>query len=118
MFIAGGKPYLHEKQLIHKQIGEYKGKWNVKPTPIYEDIHGRRVIALYERFPCFDSYDFLYENRFFNWYFIKADNKIALVYTVDDSNKIEICDDLLNMDASKCCIRITHYKELGYAGFM
>ena len=118
MFAAAGKLYLSEKQLTHKQIGEYKGAWNYKPTPIYEDVYGRKVIALYERFPCFDSYDYLHENRYYNWYFIKHGGKIAVVYTEDGRAHVDVCNDLLNEDAKDCCIRQTHYTELRTAGFM
>ena len=118
MFTAAGKFYWNVKQLTHRQIGEYQSEWCFRPNPIYEDIHGRKVIALRERFPCFDTSDFLHEDRYYRWYYIKHDDGIALVYTVDGKIEVHVCNDIHRENASTCCIRPAHDQELRLAGFL
>ncbi|MBQ4581371.1 MAG: hypothetical protein IJA83_12000 [Clostridia bacterium] len=119
MFKAAGKTYRSRKDLLHKEVGEYQSTWFFRPLPIYEDKYGRQVIHLFERFPCFDIYDSMYENRYYNWYFIKYDDKIAVVYIVDEQDEINVCDDLKeDEDCDDCCIDETHFTELKACGFL
>lgn len=85
MFEIGGKVYQNAKQLMAKQISSYKSDWLYgNEMPVYEDVHGRKVLHMRERFPCFDYFDRMYEDRYFHWHFILWEEDIALVYTQDD----------------------------------
>ena len=83
-FFAAGKQYRNLQQMTTTQIGDY----------LYHDIYGRDVIALRERFPCFDSYDFLHENRYYRWFFIKEDGKLTRVYYADTRGVVQVTEDV------------------------
>jgi len=89
MFSVAGKTYLNPVALKHRKVGQFKSKWIIEwEYPVYEDAYGRRVIQLYERYPCFDSSDYLYEDRYFNWYLISWEEGVALVYVDDGSGEV------------------------------
>ena len=96
MFIAAGKPYLTVSQLKAKEEGELDGVfYRGFKVPQYRDAHGRRVLYFRERFPCFDSYDRLHENRFYHWYAIENEDKVTLVYTEDEKPGAQVHEDYL-----------------------
>ena len=65
---------------------------------MYTDCHGRTVISLSERFPCFDSYDYLYENRHYRWWLIIQPESITRVYAEDGRGKIYVTEDVLDLE--------------------
>ena len=83
-FFAAGKQYRNLQQMTATQIGDY----------LYHDIYGREVIALRERFPCFDCYDFLHENRYYRWFFLRDDQKLTLVYYEDERGTLDVTEDV------------------------
>lgn len=86
VFWAGGRPYTSIKQLCAEKFDEQ--------GHVCKDIYGREVFAEWERFPCFDSYDYLYENRYYRWFYIRSDDKLTCVYYTDEQHKIEITEDV------------------------
>lgn len=85
MFIAAGRPYLAAAQLKAKEAGEMDGVfYRGFKVPVYRDTYGRRVLYFRERFPCFDSYDRIHENRHYHWYAIDCGDTVTLVYTQDE----------------------------------
>lgn len=82
-FTAAGKEYSSWQELC-----------TVKEGRICRDIHGREVIVEWERFPCFDSYDYLYENRYYRWFYIREGDKLTCVYYVDEQKKILVTEDV------------------------
>ena len=57
---------------------------------VYLDIHGRKVLRYYERYPCFDSSDFLYEDRGYHYFYIKQKDDFACLYYDDGRGEIKI----------------------------
>lgn len=93
LFTAAGKGYAAEGQL----------KENETPTErVYTDCYGRTVLCLRERFPCFDSYDFLYEDRYYRWYFILQDGALTLVRTQDDSSAYTVTERITRAQWERC----------------
>lgn len=86
-FSLAGKPYWNLKHFLRKQEGE----WG-------EDAYGRTVFCTKERYPCFDSFDALYEDRYFRWYFIREGNSLSQLFVADDRNKIYVTEDLGNIE--------------------
>jgi len=86
-FSLAGKTYWNLKHFLKKQEGE----WG-------EDIYGRTVFCTRERYPCFDSFDALYEDRYFRWYFIRKGNSLSQLFVADDRNKIYVTEDLGNIE--------------------
>lgn len=74
------------------------------------DIFGREVMCFRERFPCFDSYDYLYEHRYYRWYLIKGENTLTLVYHADESKDVTITEDLNT-------IRVKWWEKMEEYGF-
>lgn len=96
MFIAAGKPYLTVSQLKAKEEGKLDGVlYRGYKVPQYRDVYDRRVLYFRERFPCFDSYDRLYENRYYHWYAIEDSGKVTLVYTEDEKPGAQVHEDYL-----------------------
>lgn len=85
-FSLAGKTYWNLKHFLRKQEGE----WG-------EDAYGRTVFCTKERYPCFDSFDALYEDRYFRWYFIREGNSLSQLFVADDRNIIYVTEDLGNI---------------------
>lgn len=95
-FIADGKTYQTWDQLCQTET----------ETPdLYRDIYGRLVFYTTELFPCFDSYDYLYENRRYRWFFILGDGKMTRVFYTDGRSNIHVTEDVE-------CIEDKCWKEL------
>ena len=86
-FSLAGKKYLNLEGFLRKQDGE----WG-------EDIYGRQVLCTREKYPCFDSNDWLYENRYYRWYFIREGNTVSQLFTADDREKIYVTEDVRNVE--------------------
>ena len=89
VFLAGGRPYASIKQLCAEKLDE--------DGHVCRDVYGREVFAEWERFPCFDSYDYLYENRYYRWFFIRNGDQLTGIYYTDEQKKIEIVEDVKTM---------------------
>lgn len=88
-FTAAGKTYETWDQLCRRETA----------TPgVCTDIYGRPVFCDAERFPCFDSDDFLYENRFYRWFFILEKGKITRVFYTDECKEIDVTEDVANIE--------------------
>ena len=88
-FVAAGKTYIDWKSLCaFKKRGDY----------LYKDIYGREVFCVFELFPCFDSYDYANENRYYRWFFIKENGKLTRVYYADERPKIEVTEDVGSLE--------------------
>lgn len=99
LFHVANKDYDCLDQLTVREVGQFESAQMLAETfPIYEDTWGRRVIHLRERYPCFDVYDQMYENRYYHWFFIKHEGGLALVYCEDGRDEFEITDDYINDD--------------------
>ena len=84
-FEAAGKKY----ETIH-QLSSEKGE----KDEFYRDIYGRQVFEVKERFPCFDSYDYLNEDRYYRWFYIQEDGKLCCVYHADSRKEIKVTEDM------------------------
>lgn len=79
---------------------------------LYRDVYGRRVVAIFERFDCFDVFDLMYEDRFYNWYFLRFGDSLARVYYADEGDFLYVTEDVENLEYS-CCERL---EQLGMFG--
>lgn len=100
-FHAAGKRYAGLHQLKHQQIDD---------SPRWLDIHGREVICVSERFPCFDSYDHLHEDRYFDWFILRENDRFTIIYHADETLVMYITEDARDIEI-KCADRL---RELGY----
>ena len=91
-FLAAGKAYVNWKKLCVKESDR---------EDIYYDVYGREVLCIFELFPCFDSYDYLYEDRYYRWFFIKEDGKLTRIYCADQRGTIQVTEDVQNLE-NKC----------------
>ena len=83
-FVAAGRYYSRLDQLISVET----------ETPgLYVDAFGRKVLYTYERFPCFDVYDEMNENRYYRWFYLVVEGKVTVVYYADCSNAIDVTED-------------------------
>lgn len=85
-FEAAGRVYRNWRELCSEELDE-RGH-------ICRDIYGREVLAEWERFPCFDSYDYLYENRYYRWFFIREGDTLTCVDYTDERNVITVTEDV------------------------
>lgn len=76
------------------------------------DSYGRKVLCITERFPCFDSFDALYEHRFYRWYFLRVGDSLTRVYHEDESGRVYVTEDVEALEFN--CWR--EFRRLGYAG--
>ena len=91
-FTAAGKQYRAPHQLVYKWDKEARhGCWA-------RDLYGRDVLMIAERFPCFDSSDYLYEDRYFRWFFLCEGGKLTCVYYTDKTDTVTVTEDVLDLD--------------------
>ena len=81
-FFAGGKQYAGIRAL------------RALPPGFSKDAYGRTVFSYRERFPCFDSYDYMYEKRYYRWYLIFADGTLTRVFHADESPNLSVTEDV------------------------
>ena len=96
MFQVNGKEYCSCEELTKREEYNYIGEW-IYPgceMTVHRDVHGRRVLHLKERFPCFDSWDYLNEKRYYHWYFVAHECGVAMVYAVDEKDEVEVTEDI------------------------
>ena len=91
-FAAGGMTYRGPNELCHIRFQD---------SNLCQDIYGRQVLHLTERFPCFDSYDYLNENRYYHWFFIRQEEKLTMVYCEDTYPQIEVTEDIAQIRNEK-----------------
>ncbi len=84
---VAGKTYPSFQSFLKNQDGD----WG-------EDMYGRKVFCAAERFPCFDFFDSLYENRYFRWYFIRKGNSLSRVFCADEQDEIYVTEDVQDID--------------------
>jgi len=91
-FQAAGKHYRSLEQLFVQ----------ADPTKTWcRDVYGREVLYLVDRFPCFDSYDYLHEDRFFRWFFLREGNKLTRIQYTDESDTIYVTEDVAELESSR-----------------
>lgn len=86
-FSLAGKTYQNLAGFLRKRDGE----WG-------EDIYGRQVLCTRQKYPCFDSYDWIYEDRYYRWYFIREGNTVSQLFAADDRDKIYVTEDVRNVE--------------------
>ena len=77
-FEAAGKEYQRLSQLVVVE--------SPKGAPWFQDIYGREGLHLTERFPCFDSYDYMYEDRYFHDLFICEKDRLTHLLVTDEED--------------------------------
>lgn len=85
---VAGKTYPNFQSFLKEQEGD----WG-------EDLYGRKVLCVKERFPCFDSYDLLYDHRCFRWYYIRKGNSLSRVFVTDERDKVFVTEDVQDVDS-------------------
>ena len=102
LFKAAGKRYTSLKELRVEQ--DESGHF-------CKDVYGREVLYIGERFPCFDSYDYLYEDRYYRWFFIKDGGKLTRIYHADDRGVVQVTEDVRILE-NKCLNMMKELKWL------
>lgn len=89
-FRVGAMEYRCVEQLWSKALDEDRY--------IYQDIHGHIVAEVSERFPCFDSYDYINEHRYYHWFYLIEGGKLWHIYYADDHDEISVTEDADEID--------------------
>ena len=119
MFIAAGKPYLTTAQLKAKQDGELDGiLYRGFKIPVYRDTYGRQVLYFRERFPCFDEFDRMYENRYYHWYVIRHKGGVTIVYVEDEKPGVQVCENYRSRANTGFYFPAWVHRELENAGLL
>lgn len=98
-FSMAGKIYPNLNSFLRKREND----WG-------EDLYGRQVLCLLERFPCFDSYDYMHEDRYYRWYFIREGNTLSCLYSSDGMETIRVTEDVANLEGKT-------WREMERCGF-
>ncbi len=85
-FVTAGLPYPAAKALTAVPVDRENG--------LFRDMYGRKVLLVKERFPCFDSSDFLYENRYYRWAYFVSKEMLICVYWEDQGRRTEVTEDV------------------------
>lgn len=86
-----GRFYISPSQLTVKL--DKQGIWR-------KDCYGCEVFCVKERFPCFDSSDFLHEKRFCRWLFLRENRKLHRVFYSDKQLLLSVTDDVRFLEST------------------
>lgn len=64
------------------------------PGKVWLDLYGRRVLVMKERYPCFDGYDCLHEDRYYHYCYLVSGDALTLVRYGDDADEILVTEDV------------------------
>lgn len=92
-FCLAGKTYTGLDQLCAQSIGE----------DLWLDIYGRTVMTLSQRFPCFDSYDLINEDRYYRWFLLPEKDRLHRVFYEDGRRRIYVTEDVCFLE--NCCLQ-------------
>lgn len=67
---------------------------------LYKDVHGRVFAEVEERFPCFDSFDYANEDRYYHWLYLIENGKLFLVYYMDEDERVTVTEDVKEIEAN------------------
>lgn len=81
-------------------FGLYSPFSSLKHGEQQTDRYARDIICFREKFPCFDSADYLSENRYFYWFFIREGNRLARVFYQDETSTVLVTDDVRHIETS------------------
>lgn len=103
-FRAAGRNYVSLEQLT--VVKDERGVW-------CRDVHGREVFCVAERFPCFDSYDFLYEERCYRWFYIREKGRLTCIYHADGEKTFTVTEDMemLGDNSWNCMLREGYVRQ-------
>lgn len=100
-FSVAGRVYTRCRALIAEETAEEN---------LARDIYGREVLWMAELFPCFDSYDYMNENRHYRWFYIREDGKLTRVFYADGNKMVEITEDVRYVEKDA----LARMQELGW----
>lgn len=106
-FVAAGKSYGRMQDLV-------TARWQDDPSMCWTlDCYGRKTFSVFERFSCFDSYDYLYEDRYYRWIYIYENGMLTRIYTADSykNQKIYITEDVAFLENKA-------WEEMEKAGYL
>ena len=83
---------------VYQSVQDFKSRKDRKEH-IYWDIYNRKVMEVYERFPCFDSYDYANEDRYYRWFYLVSGNKMWCIYQADGRKTVLVTEDVAEIDA-------------------
>lgn len=100
----------HLGNALYPTLGSFLFRRDPDPR-FFMDRYGRKIFHFCERFPCFDSYDYLNENRFYNWFFLMDGDRLVRIFYADGSGILHITTDVALIEEN--C-----WREMTAAGFL
>lgn len=103
-FVAAGKRYTSAADLrasgeetiwerdsygFHEMVGQFR------------DIYGRKVFYIAERFPAYDYYDRVYDDRFQRYYYLFVKGKLTQISFADSSDHFYVTEDVGEVETSQ-----------------
>ena len=118
------QPHIYEYSLITGFQINHKGYHSVvnlrarvldENQHIYRSIYGRIIAEILEQFPCFDSYDFANEDRYYHWLCLVEKGKLYCVYYEDGQDAITVTEDADKIEATvwREMLRLGWVKNMG-----
>ena len=81
------------KNLIQLNVAKQRSK----SDHLYRDAYGRKMLYFKERYPCFDCFDYMTEDRYYHWYLFNIDDRLICVHYGDDTRWISVTEDVSNV---------------------
>lgn len=88
-FFAAGRYYAGWRELIAEHDDHYEH---------CRDKYGREVVYDWERFPCFDSYDYIHEDRCRRWFLLRKGDKLTYIYLEDPASFVQVIEDVRDVE--------------------
>lgn len=97
-FFAAGKYYRSLKE-VERTSFEKEG------LEFFKDCYERTWLYVWKRFPCFDSYDAVNENRYYNYYILITRRKVYCIYKEDGNPEVIVVSDVYEL-LMDCCLKM------------
>lgn len=84
----------------YRSLSELRAEILDQEKHLYKDVHGRTFAEIKERFPCFDSFDYANEDRYYHWLYLTENGKLFLVYYEDEDERVTVTEDVKEIGAN------------------
>lgn len=101
-------------EMAYQSLSELCAEVLDQERRLYRDIYGRVFAEIRECFPCFDSFDYLNENRYYHWLYLTENGVLSLVYYEDEDEKVTVTEDVKEIEANvwREMVRLSWVKEV------
>lgn len=87
-------------KMEYRSLSELRAEILDQEKHLYKDVYGRIFAEIKERFPCFDSFDYANEDRYYHWLYLTENGRLFLVYYKDEDERVTVTEDVKEIESN------------------